>query len=117
MIDSGDWPEADYRETVLLEEPPLCHPHKNLPPDSMRAEIVSYKNDDVLIKTTAPVGGGWLVLYDVWHPWWRATVDDAPTPILRANVMFRAVEIPEGAHQVRFHFQPVLGAFKQLVGE
>lgn len=117
MIDSGDWPEADYRETVLLEEPPLCHPHKNLPPDSMRAEIVSYENDDVLIKTTAPVGGGWLVLYDVWHPWWRATVDDAPAPILRANVMFRAVEIPEGAHQVRFHFHPVLGAFKQLVGE
>ena len=117
MVQSGDWPEADYRETVLLEEPPLCHPHKNLPPDSMRAEIVSYKNDDILVKTIAPAGGGWLVLYDVWHPWWRATVDDAPVSILRANVMFRAVEIPEGAHQVRFHFHPMLGAFKQLVGE
>jgi hypothetical protein len=117
MIDSGEWPEADYHETVLLEEPPLCHPHKNLPPDSMRAEIVSYKNDDVLIKTTAPNGGGWLVFYDVWHPWWRASVDGAPISILRANVMFRAVEIPEGTHQVRFQFQPILGAFQELTGQ
>ena len=38
-----------------------------------------------------------------------ASVDGVETPVLRANVMFRAVAIPEGAHTVRFRFQPFRG--------
>jgi hypothetical protein len=53
--------------------------------------------------------GGWLVLNDVWHPWWRVEIDGVPAPLLRANVIFRAVEIPPGARQVRFYFDPVNG--------
>lgn len=109
MIESGAWPEADYRETVLLEEPPLCHTHRGLPHDAARARILAYANDSIDIETSAPPGGGWLVLNDVWQPWWYASVDGVETPVLRANVMFRAVAIPEGAHTVRFRFQPFRG--------
>jgi hypothetical protein len=109
MIETGEWPEADYRETVLLEEPPLCHTHRGLPPDAARARILAYGNDSIDIATSAPPGGGWLVLNDVWQPWWYATVDDVETPVLRANVMFRAVAIPEGVHEVRFRFRPFRG--------
>jgi len=109
MIASGAWPEADYRETVLLDEPPLCHTHRGLPPDAARARILAYANDSIDIATSAPPGGGWLVLNDVWQPWWYATVDAVETPVLRANVMFRAVAIPEGDHVVRFRFRPFHG--------
>jgi hypothetical protein len=109
MIETGEWPEADLRETVLLEEPPLCHAHKDLPSDAMRARILFYDNDDIRIETDAPRGGGWLVLYDVWHPWWFASLDGAETPLLRANTMFRAIAIPEGRHLARFRFQPLRG--------
>ena len=58
---------------------------------------------------------GILVLNDVWHPWWRASVDDRKTEILRANVLFRAVAVPAGRHVVRFRFQPLAGAWKELM--
>lgn len=111
MIATGEWPEADLHETVLLEEPPLCRTHKNLPPEAIQARILSYNNDDIRVETVAPTGGGWLVLYDVWHPWWFASLDGAETPILRANTMFRAIVIPEGRHEARFRFQPLRGLF------
>ena len=114
MIDTGEWPEADLRETVLLEEPPLCHTHRDLPPEAMQARILSYDNDDILIETVAPAGGGWLVLYDVWHPWWFASLDKAETPLLRANAMFRAIAIPEGRHIARFRFEPVRGLLTRV---
>ncbi|WP_363345969.1 hypothetical protein [Methylocystis echinoides] len=113
---SGEWPEADYRETVLLEEPPICHSRKGLPPDAARARILSYGNTEILVEAQAPSGGGWLVLYDVWHPWWFATRDGEEAEILRANAMFRAVPIPEGRHEVRFVFRPFAGLMREIGG-
>jgi uncharacterized membrane protein YfhO len=54
------------------------------------------------------------VLNDVWHPWWTATVDGQPADILKANVLFRAVEVTPGRHRVRFEFKPVEGAIAEL---
>jgi hypothetical protein len=112
MIQSGEWPEADYRETALLETPPVCHTRKDAPPAT--AKIVSYENDRVVAEVSAPPGGGWLILNDVWHPWWFARVDGVDAPVLRANVMFRAVAVPEGRHQVRFEFLPLRGLIREL---
>lgn len=112
MMQSGEWPEADYSETALLEAPPICHTRKDAPPAT--AKISSYENDRVVVEANVPQGGGWLILNDVFHPWWFARVDGAEAPILRANVMFRAVAVPEGRHEVRFEFQPMRGLSKEL---
>jgi hypothetical protein len=115
MIAQGGWPEADLRETVLLEESPICHSPK--PGDApAQARIVSYRNTEVVIDASAPRGGGYVVLNDVWHPYWFATLDGMEAPLLRANVMFRAVAIPEGAHQVRVTFEPLRGVLKRYLG-
>ena len=39
-----------------------------------------------------------LVLADAFDPGWRASVDGAPGTLLRANVAFRGVLVPEGRH-------------------
>ncbi|PPD43481.1 MAG: hypothetical protein CTY15_09925 [Methylocystis sp.] len=114
MVATGEWPEADYRETVLLEEPPICHTRKDQPADAPRARILSYANTEVVAETNAPPGGGWLILNDVFHPWWFATLDGEEAPVLRANVLFRAVAIPEGRHEVRFTFQPMRGLMRGM---
>jgi len=71
-----------------------------------KASIVETDDPNmVLIKSIAPVDG-WVVLSDTWFPGWKASVDDDPTQIYRADFLFRAVRIPAGEHQIRFEYRP-----------
>jgi hypothetical protein len=78
------------------------------------ARILRYANTEIDIEVEAPAGG-FLVLNDVWHPWWRAEVDGRPADILKANVLFRAVALAPGAHRVHFAFEPFRGALDELL--
>jgi hypothetical protein len=75
-----------------------------------------YANTEVEAEVEVDVpGGAILLLNDIWHPWWRASVDGNETELLQANVIFRAVVVPRGRHIVRFEFQPFAGAWSELV--
>jgi hypothetical protein len=50
---------------------------------------------------------GYLILAYTYYPGWRATVDDQPAEILRANYAFMALSLGPGEHQVRLRYQPV----------
>jgi hypothetical protein len=110
MIGQGSWPDVDPRRTVLLEQAPADAPSGGA---SGSVRIVRYENTSIEIEADAP-SGGFVVLNDVWHPWWRASVDDKPADILKANVLFRAVAVPPGQHIVRFTFHPFAGGWAEL---
>jgi hypothetical protein len=110
MIREGGWPDVDPRRTVLLERPPADASSGD---GEGTVSILRYENTDIEIEADAP-SGGFVVLNDVWHPWWRASVDGKPADILKANVLFRAVVVPPGKHVVRFTFHPVAGALSEL---
>jgi hypothetical protein len=112
MIRSGGWPDVDPRRTVLLQHAPAGFAPSGA---GGSARILRYRNTEIEIATDAPAGGI-LVLNDVWHPWWRASVDGKPADILKANVLFRAVTVPPGHHVVRFSFHPFAGALAELRG-
>jgi hypothetical protein len=113
IVRSG-WPDVDPRQTVLLEQPPLTPPHTGEGnDDSGSVRLLRYANTEVTVEVDSSTGGI-LVLNDVWHPWWRATVDSTATGILKANVMFRAVVVSPGRHIVRFAFHPLTGALSEL---
>jgi hypothetical protein len=111
MLRTGRWPDVDPRRTVLLQKPPADFIPGG---DGGRAAIVSYRNTEVVVDTDAPATS-LLVLNDVWHPWWRACVDNAEADILKANVLFRAVVVPAGKHRVTFKFHPFAGALGALL--
>ena len=95
---------------------PRCLPFT--PPEqpgavSGSARLVRYANTEVIVEVDTPTGG-LLVLNDVWHPWWRVTVNGRQREILRANVIFRAVMVPAGKSTVRFTFEPLRGAWREL---
>ncbi len=50
----------------------------------------------------------YLVLRDAYYPGWHATVNGEPVPVYRANVLFRAVPVPEGQSTVVFEFVPTM---------
>jgi hypothetical protein len=110
MMETGIWPNFDPRQTVLLDRPPA-----NFPPSASggSARIASYRNTEIIVDVET-VAGGILVLNDVWHAWWRASVDQVPTQILKANVLFRGVTVPPGKHIVRFEFHPFAGAIAEI---
>lgn len=136
LITDGRWPDFDPRDTVLLDPAPP-HPQRQpastvepATPDAsplapvaaklgrearpLAARILRYHNTEIDIAVTTHAAG-YLVLNDVWHPWWQATVDGRPTPVLRANVMFRAVAVPAGRHRVAFRFSPFGGSAAALM--
>jgi hypothetical protein len=51
------------------------------------------------------ISGGYAELLDAWAPGWSATVDGADAPIVRADVVARAVPLPPGAHTVVFRYR------------
>jgi hypothetical protein len=92
-------PKFDPRRDAVIEsDHPLAAGDgeviwKDRTPDRIALEVVAK-------------AGGVLVVADTDYPGWEATVDGAPTPILRANLAFRAVELPAGTHRVEFRFRP-----------
>jgi hypothetical protein len=86
------------REAVVETDRPLGSGEgeviwKERTSDRIALEVVAKRN-------------GVLVVADTDYPGWEATVDGAPAPILRANLAFRAVEVPAGTHRVEFRFRP-----------
>jgi uncharacterized membrane protein YfhO len=47
-----------------------------------------------------------LVVHDTFYPGWVAEIDGASVPILRADLLFRGVEVPAGTHHVTMRFAP-----------
>lgn len=58
--------------------------------------------------------GGMLVLHELYYPGWIAEIDGRDARILRADVLFRGVEVPPGRHNVVFRFAP--SSFGNLAG-
>jgi uncharacterized membrane protein YfhO len=47
---------------------------------------------------------GYLLQREAWYPGWRARVDGIETPVLRADVLFRAIALDAGEHDVELFF-------------
>lgn len=102
-LGKGDFAE---RGLVLFGSDPgvrLSGPARGAP--AAQTDIVVDRPGETVIaaRLTAP---GFLVLSDTWYPGWKAYVDGAERPVLRANYAFRAVYLEAGRHTIRFIYRP-----------
>jgi uncharacterized membrane protein YfhO len=68
--------------------------------------LVSYEANKVVLSSESD-SDGFLYASDTYYPGWRAYVDGRETKIYRANLAFRAVEVPKGRHIVVFRYVPL----------
>ena len=74
-------------------------------PGADQVRIAVYSAERVVVEVDAG-SEGYLVLTDAHYPGWQATLDGQEVPILRADVLFRAVRVPAGTHIVEFRYRP-----------
>jgi hypothetical protein len=97
-------PGFDPRATVLVAgDFPAAAPAAARPGESV--QVVAYGAERVVLRADVR-SPALLVLADAFFPGWQATVDGAAAPILRANLMFRAVALEPGTHEIVFSYEP-----------
>lgn len=102
------------QSVVLAETPRETIPQTTgLSSLSSSVQIIHYSDERIEIAVESD-GQGYLLLSDAWYPGWRATINGSDTPVLRANVMFRAVTIPAGQSIVVFEYRPAWLAWLPL---
>lgn len=113
IIDRG----SDFKKELIISGRPPDHPWGSETSQGV-VRLVSYGPDKVIL-TSESDGQGFVYVSDTYYPGWRAYVDGRPTKIYRANLAFRAVEVPAGKHTVVFKYVPVsfyLGCILTLIG-
>jgi len=70
-------------------------------------ELTSYRPDRLVYEYSTPQDA-FAVFSEIWYDkGWKAYVDGEERPILRANYVLRALQLPGGNHRVEFRFEPV----------
>jgi len=114
VLGQAEMPEFNRQTEALIDEEsaPLLKasyagtPGRAATNSKSEARIVSYQRNSVIIDVNSAEAGV-LVLHDIHYPGWEASVDGERRPVLRANLLFRGVEVPAGRHRVEFHFRPL----------
>lgn len=70
-----------------------------------RAAITAVQPGRIEIDAQSEMGGV-LALHALYYPGWVAEIDGKPAPVLRADILFRGVEVPPGRHRVVFRYAP-----------
>ena len=103
--------DFDPAQVVVLEtadrRPPTTASTPAVSRQPSAVKIVGYGPNEIFLDANAP-GAGVLILSEVYYPGWRAWVNDSEVEVLRANYLFRAVELPAGVQHVRLLYDPPL---------
>ena len=100
-------PAFEPLHTVVLMQNHAHPPAAETPPSAIDAavSILAYSENEIRLAARA-ARPGYLVLSEVWYPGWRATVNGAHAPVLRANYTLRALPVPAGELTIRLWYAP-----------
>lgn len=101
-----DAPDFDPASTVVLRASDLRA--REAPKTALAESEVHVVHHEATrtkldVRSSAPA---WLVVAQPFYPGWRARVNGAETPILRANRAFQAVEVPAGSCEIELTYEP-----------
>jgi hypothetical protein len=110
---AGELSASPSSDRVLIDvETPPRGQYAGLGLAGGSARIVSWRPDRIEIEVDSQQGG-MLVLHESYYPGWTAEIDGQTARILRADVLFRGVEVPAGRRTVVFRYAPL--SFANLI--
>jgi hypothetical protein len=92
------------RQTIILKQDPGLNLSGDVDTTSSAA-VTEFKPETFTIQVRT-ASNAILSLSHPDYPGWQATLDDQPTPILRAYGTFAAVAVPSGEHTITFTYNP-----------
>jgi hypothetical protein len=110
-IESHELPDFDRAREALVDQDTAGQLSPGLTaadaaaPTNASVTIASYTNNKVRLDVSGD-RDGLVVLHDLYYPGWEASVDGVRVPVVKANILFRGVEVPAGSHIVEFTFRP-----------
>jgi hypothetical protein len=73
---------------------------------SAKISLAKYGLDDLSFQSSNSQAGLGVFSDIFYDKGWEAYVDDKQTPIIKADYLLRAIQIPAGNHKIEFHFRP-----------
>jgi len=95
---------VSFRDTAIVSQP-VTGLGAGGNGDTGVVQVIDYQPDSLRLSVRTPQAA-FLVLAENYYPGWRARVDGIPVEIVRADIAFRGLVVPAGAHQVAMRFQP-----------
>ena len=80
-----------------------------------KIELTNYANPGNLFYESESAENGLAVFSEVYYKTWRAFIDGEEVPVLRANYILRAIEVPAGKHTIEFRCKDELLQKSQMV--
>ncbi len=103
-------PDFDPAREAVVESPmsdALSSPESSARASAPAGRVTSLRYGPNRVEIEAQASApALLVLSDPWYPGWHATVDGEPTPIVRANYLFRGVPLEYGRHRIEMTYWP-----------
>ncbi len=92
----------DFRNKLLIDKE---NPTQYMPGENDTVEIAEYSANkvDFQVKTQS---GAYFFLSDTFFPGWQVSINGKSGEILRADSIFRAVEVPPGESQIEMVYSP-----------
>lgn len=97
--------QIDTKGTAIIDDSKF-HVSDQTPSAAGEISLLAYK-PNYLKYETSNTGNGLAVFSEIYYPeGWIAKIDNQEAPILRANYVLRALEVPAGEHTIEFWFAP-----------
>jgi hypothetical protein len=103
-LDQMRRPTFDPNHELVLHAPATgASPASNAPGAAIVPDVQTSDRWRARVTLSEP---GYVLQREAWYPGWRARVDGVDTPVERADILFRAVPLPAGEHDVEIFFEP-----------